>query len=300
MGRRYLLILSTGILISLVWIQNAFAGAWTVPKNKVWGEYYMKWDYAKEEFTNTGKKVKLTDGQDARTWEFIMEPKLEYGVTDWATGMVSMEYKQSHYKQYGRPSDWGPFSMKNNGVTNVKVGGRVRIFEKPFVLSVQGRTFIYPGYGNFHGDDPAFAHIPGIGKGDDAFELRSLIGKRFDVPVTSKFALPCYIGAETGYRWRTRHVANDIPYFIEGGFWPLKWLLVKSELDGYKDHGATGSIKESYGIWRIGGVWEVFGGDSVLKQGNKMFNIEFQYGMTVWGKNSTAFQEWIMKVDTQF
>ncbi len=295
-------ILLAAALIASLWAENAFAGAWTLPKYKVWGEYYTKWDYAKEEFLCNGKKQKLTGSMDARSWEVVMEPKLEFGVTDWLTALGSVEYKESHYKEYGRPGNWGPFARKNNGVTNVKLGGRWRLMENPFVLSTQGRVFIYPGYGNFHGDDPAFTNIPSIGRGDDAFEWRVLVGKRFDVPLPfmADFKLPCYVGAETGYRWRTRHMCNDIPYFVEGGFWPVEWFLVKSEIDGYKSHGGTGSIKENYGIWRIGGVWQVFGGDSVLRQGNKLFNIEFQYGMTLWGKNTTAFQEWVVKVDTQF
>ena len=114
------------------------------------------------------------------------------------------------------------------------------------------------------------------------------------------YNLPAYFGAETGYRWRTGPVCNDIPYLFECGVWPVKWLLLKSEIDGYHTHPGTGSIKESYGIWRIGGVWEVFGGDSTLRQGNKMFNIEFQYGRTLWGKNTTAYDEFILKVATQF
>jgi len=300
MKKSFLLNIIIFSIISFLIVEKVHAGAWTVPKHKVWGEMYMKWDYAKEEFLSDGKRRTLTDGNNARSWEFVMEPKLEFGVTDWLTALASVEYKESHYKEYGRQLSWGPFARKNHGITNIKFGGRWRLIQSPFIFSTQGKFFLYPGYGNYHGDDPAFTNQPSIGKGDDAYEQRILIGKTFDIPITRKYKLPCYFGAETGYRWRTRHVAGDIPYFIEGGFWPAKWLLVKSELDGYKSNPATGSIKENYGIWRIGGVWQVFGGDSILRQGNKLFNIEFQYGMTVYGKNTTAFQEWVVKVDTQF
>ncbi len=299
MRKNIIILIIAFLLISVMTIQNAFAGAWTVPKYKVWGEYYMKWDYGKEEFLSDGKKRKLTDRKDARSWEFVMEPKLEYGITDWLNFQFGLEYKEGHYKEYGRAPSDGPFARKNHGITNVKLGGKWRFLENPVVLSAQGKVFIYPGYGNYHGDDPRFTNQPSIGKGDDAFELRGLIGKQFNLPITKKFSLPCYVGAETGYRWRTRHVASDIPYFVEGGFWPAPWFLVKSEVDGYKSNPGTGSIKESYGIWRIGGVWQVFG-DSVLRQGNKLFNIEFDYGMTLWGKNTTAYQEWTLKADTQF
>ena len=302
MKTRSLVIHSAFILASLILIEKVYAGAWTVPKHKVWAEYYMKWDYAKEEFTNEGKR-KMLSGTDknARSWEFVMEPKIEYGITDWLNLQFGLEYKESHYKEYGRRLSWGPFARKNHGITNVKIGGKWRLVEDPVVLSTQTKVFIYPGYGNYHGDDPAFTNQPSIGKGDDAFEQRVMIGKTFEVPIplSAERRLRCYAGAETGYRWRTRHVANDIPYFVEGGFWPVPWFLVKSEIDGYKHHGGTGSKKESYGIWRIGGVWQVFG-DSTLRQGDKLFNIEFQYGMTVWGKNTTAYNEFVLKVQTQF
>ena len=298
--KRQILALVVFTFISLLYVQDLFAGAWTVPKYKVWGQYYVKWDYAKEEFQANGKKRTLTDGNEARTWEVVMEPSIEYGVTDWFSFLTSMEYKESHYKEYGRPDSWGPFERKNNGISNFKLGGRWRLLENPVVLSVQGKASIYTGYGNNHGDDPAYRNQPSIGKGDDSFEMRALIGKTFKVPLTSKFALPCYAGAETGYRVRTRSVCNDIPYFIEGGFWPVDWFLVKSEIDGYHCHAGTVSIKERYGIWRIGGAWQVFNTSSILRQGNKMFNIEFQYGMVLWGKNTDAFQEWTLKVQTQF
>ena len=284
--------------VSLFCVNSAFAGAWTVPKYHVWSEYYMKWDWAKQYFDSNWNKEKLNN--NARSWEFVQEPKLEYGVTDSLTALASIEYKEAHYKEYDRPASWGSFTHSNHGLTAVKVGGRWRFMDAPFVMSTQTKVFIYPGYGINHGDDPTWSNTPSIGHGDDAVEQRILIGKTFSVSLTNNFKLPCYFGAETGYRWRTRQVCDDIPYFVEGGFWPVPWLLVKSELDGYMCVPGTGHIKEDYGIWRIGGVWQVFGGDSVLRQGSKLFNLEFQYGMMLWGRNTTAYQEWVLKVQTQF
>lgn len=290
------------ILLSLCLVEKAFCGAWTVPKYKMWGEYYMKWNYAKDVF-GPNAKLKSTGNnvKNFRSWEFVQEPKIEYGITDYLNFMGSIEYKEGHYKEYDRPNNWdhGAFSRKNNGISNIKLGGKWRFLETPAVMSLQGRFFIYPGYGNYHGDDRAYRNQPSIGYGDDAFEIRYLIGKTFKFPWTTKLILPCYVGAETGYRWRNRHVCNDIPYFIEGGVWLQPWFLLKSEIDGYRYHPGTGSIKESYGIWRIGGVWQIFG-DSTLRAGKELFNIEFQYGITVWGVNTNAAQEWVLKIQTQF
>jgi len=293
-----LIAVSVFILVSLFCVENVFAGAWTVPKDHVWSEYYMKWNWGKEAFNSHWKKERLNN--NARSWEFVQEPKLEFGVTDWLTALASFEYKESHYKEYNRPPAWGSFTHSNHGVSTVKVGGRWRLMDVPLVVSTQTKVFIYPGYGIHRGGTEPWTNTPSIGKGDDAVEQRILIGKVFSIPINENFKLPCYWGAETGYRWRTKDVCDDIPYFIEGGFWPKPWLLIKSELDGYVAAPGTGSDKESYGIWRIGGVWQILGGDSVLRQGNKMFNIEFQYGMTLWGKNTTLYQEWVCKVQTQF
>lgn len=182
--------------------------------------------------------------------------------------------------------------------------------DAPFVLSTQTKVFIYPGYGINRGDKAdmgpvvgAFEdreHSPAIGYGNDAVEQRMLIGKTGSIPVTSTYKLPWYGGAEIGYVWNNRTVANGYVWFLEGGVWPFPWLLLKTELDAYKTHDGTGKYEKAYGIWRIGGVWQVFGGDSILRQGNKLFNLEFDYGLTIWGKNTTAFQEFIMKVNTQF
>ncbi|NQU95604.1 MAG: hypothetical protein HQ549_05185 [Candidatus Omnitrophica bacterium] len=278
--------------------QNAFGGAWTLPQYKVWGEYSFKWQWAKEDFGDDYKKKKK--GQDARSWDFIMEPKVEIGITDSFNLLCSMEYKESKYKEYGRPDDWGPYRRKNNGVSYVKVGGKLRFIEEPCVISGQIKGYFYTGYGNDHGDDPAYKNQPAIGDGDDALELRGLIGKRFKLNTPLEdWTLPCYAGLEAGYRWRNAAVANDIPIFVETGFWPFKWLLIKTELDTIIAHRDTGSIDKDYAVWRIGPVFQI-AGDSALREGKRILNIELQYGLTVWGRETSAYQELTLKIQGAF
>lgn len=306
------------ILAVFLFTKDVFAGAWTVPKYKVWGEYNTKISYAKDGFNSDGK-LQSTQSEGAKNFRsqiLTMEPKLEYGITDWLTALASIEYLQTSYKEYERvpprvAQNIEGYTVKNNGIVNVKVGGRWRIIDAPVVLSTQTRVFIYTGYGINHGEIRTTGnlikiyyedrqHLPSIGYGNDSVEQRLMIGKTFSIPITDKFKLPCYLGAEAGYRWNNRGVCNGIPWFVEGGFWPFEWLLLRTELDAYKTQDGTGKFEESYGIWRSGVVWQVFGGDSVLRQGSKLFNLEFDYGMTVWGKNTTAYREFIMKVQTQF
>lgn len=294
-------ILLLTVLTLLLSVEKLYAGAWTVPKHNVWGEYYMEWDYGKQEFNQDGKRQTLSQGKEGRSWGFDMEPKLEFGVTDWLTAMASVEYKEFHYKEYGRPAAWGPYEVKNHGVTAVRLGGRWRFLEDPVVMSFQTRVYIYPGYGINHGElNDTTANQPGIGYGDTDVDERLMIGKTFKLNVTKNYSMYGYWGMEGGYLFRNRHVCSAIPYFVEFGIHPTKNILLETELDGIRSLKGTGSILSDYGIWRCGITYDVFGMDSVLRKGNKLFSVGFQYGMTIWGRNTTAYNEFILKTDTQF
>ena len=294
-----LAVLALGMFFSS---KKAFAGAWTVPKYKVWGELTFKWNWSKFDYSPENHLDHKSN--DGRSWGWSMEPKVEYGITDWFNVLASVEYKESKYKEYGRAAGNGPFRRKNNGITAIRLGGKLRFLEKPAVVSGLVKVHIYPGYGNNDGDDPAFRNQPSIGDGEDTLELRGLIGKEFFVPLGMLFnegdySLKCYGGFEAGYAIKNRDVCNNFPYLIEAGFWPLDWLLIKTEIDGIFSHDGTGTVEKEYAIWRIGPVFQVLSGDSVTKQG-KMFNIELQYGNTFWGRNTAADQEFIVKAQSQF
>lgn len=268
--------------------ENAFGGAWTVPQFKLWTEFYMKYSWSYQDFNEKGD---LTDKKyDAKSWSWEIEPKFELGVTDWMTLLFSFTGIESHYKEYTRPVEFGPYSVMNNGVKNITYGTRLRVLKAPVVTSLQFKIFQYTGYDNPYGIDSVEGQ-PMVGRGDDAFEIKALFGKTFDIEIpVSQFdwKYPAYIGVETGYRWRNRDVANDIPLFIEAGYWPYKWLLLKGELDAYKAHAGTG-IAQSYAVWRIGAVFQIFG-MSQFRDTN-LFNIEVQYGKTFWGKGGSSDPE---------
>jgi len=268
--------------------REAHAGAWTVPQYKIWSELYTKGVWATDSFTSDYDRARLP--REAKYWEYQIEPKFEYGVTNWLTALGSVTWFDSYYKEYHRPSEWGSYSVKNNGLKQVAAGGRLRLIKDPLVISTQLKGSFWPGYDT--------SKAPAPGHGDDSLELRALLGKTFEIPLWKDYNLPCIIGLESGYRWRSKDVANDIPFFIEGGFSPVKWLLLKGEIDGYKSHKHTGKQIEDYAIWRAGVVYLVFG-NSIQRQGI-LFNIEAQYGQTFWGKNTNAGQEVIIKFQTQF
>ena len=305
MKGKFLPIVLIALLASILFAEQAFGGAWTVPKYKVWAQYYMKWNYAKAVFSNEWKKRTITSiGTNAfRSQEFNQIQEIDFGVTDWLNIQWGMEHKSSTWKEYDRPPAWGPlwseFTRKNQGFTNVMLGVKYQVLKTPVVVSGQTRFFIYPGeYGVAHSDAAPFynANQPVIGYGESSIEQRVLVSKKF----FEKAKFPCYLNLETGYRWNNRHVCGGWPYFAETGVWATKNVILKSELDGYKSHDGTGSLNEqAYGIWRIGGIWAILAGDPIERKG-KQFNVEFTYGKSLWGKNATAYDEYVIKVYTQF
>ena len=302
MKRRIAFVVFIVIFLCVLIAEQAFAGAWTVPKYKVWAQYYMKWEYAKYRFDqNWAKKSVTAGGNSFRNWAFTQIPEIDYGVTDWFNLQWGMQYVEAHYKEYNRSPSWGPayseFTRKNYGLTNVMLGAKYRLLKTPWVVSGQTRFYIYPGcYGVWHTDDTNYSNNPIIGYGESGIEQRILLSKKF----FEKKKFPCYLNFETGYRWNNNHVCGGWPYFGEAGVYATKKLILKTELDGYKAQSNTGSLKnEAYGIWRIGAIWAILAGDPIERKG-KQFNIEFDYGMTLWGKNTTNNQEYVLKAYTQF
>ena len=281
--------------------QLAFGGAWTLPQNNLWGEWYMSFNWSNKYFDNNANLKR--PATNPRTWGWSMSPKMEYGITDWFTAMAEIDYKESWYKEYSRPFNWGPYVRKNHGISYVVLGGRTRILKNPLVISAQVRGFIHCRQGYDYND-----REPGISDGSDALEIRGLVARKWNTKI------PWYLGFESGYRFKNRDVCNDIPLFGEFGFWPWKWLLLKTEIDCYFSHGGTGKVPVDYAIWRIGpgiqiyDLYEAITGKKIagenyaneVTKAGKSFTIEAQYGNTFWGRNTNGMQEIVLKVSAQF
>ena len=299
------LLLPAAILVLLFTAapQKAYAGAWTLPKYNVWAEYYEKYHYGEKDCTNSWNVVNKSNG--GKSWGYTVVPNIEFGATDSLTLLASGEYKEEKYKEFDRPSSWGPFSHKNNSWTRFGFGGRYRFFPEPVVLSTQLKALIYTGYGLPQGA-PTFDNQPGLGDGNDSLDWRMLVGKEFDIkapptsPVIWSDKIRCYFDAEAGLRYNNRSVASQIPLYIEGGFWLCDWIMLNTELDTYLAIPGTGSIKKSYGIWRIGASLQTLPRSDPIRKTGKQFNIQVQYGMLVFGENTSDDQEVVVKLQTQF
>lgn len=299
--KRIVLALLIGILVISGMPLDASAGPWTLKQGKLWSEVYTRYFISDQYFDPKGEKHRWPDGGESTIID--LEVKFEYGATDKLNLLLGIPYTWTKWR-----NDWGQVWNDNwgdntgmvdrEGFKAVNFGAKYRIIEKPVVVAVQGKFFIDVETDQYY--------PPDLYDYGSAFELRGLVGKAF----TIKKKL-VYFSVESGYRWQINSDwANTIPVFIEGGFAPLDWFMIKSELDCSFSHQGTGTRKD-YMTWRVGPIFNVLGKgfNSIEKGGDNSLNIEFQYGMTIWGRgdgqseqyqNTSKAQEFIAKVQVLF
>ncbi len=140
----------------------AWAGAWTVPRNRWYAEYFSRYFGAKHDFDargNSGRKPKTAVFRDIRH-----EWKLEYGLTDRVNLLASVPYQSSHYRDDNT-------DLLNTGVGDVYVRTKLRLSTAPAVSSLQFSWKIPSAY------DPNVS--PALGDGQVDFDSRVLISKAF-------------------------------------------------------------------------------------------------------------------------
>lgn len=105
---------------------TAWAGAWTLPRNRWYIEYFYRYFYSKHIFDSEGNSGRRpTNGffSDIRN-----ELKLEYGLTDWWTLMASAPYLSSHYRDDN-------IDLLRTGIQDVYVRNKFRFFNRPVISS---------------------------------------------------------------------------------------------------------------------------------------------------------------------
>lgn len=115
----------------LLWLpcsSPVWAGAWTVPRNRWYTEYFARYFGSKKEFDarrNTSRRLKSASFRDIRH-----ELKLEYGLADWWNVLASLPYQSSHYQD--RNGD-----LLTTNVGDIYVRTKLRWMTQPIVGSVQ-------------------------------------------------------------------------------------------------------------------------------------------------------------------
>jgi hypothetical protein len=257
-------------------------------------EFYNKYTFSNSKYDDSHNKIPLgwdnANNRDkvAEYWAYDFEYKFEYGLADWFNFIGSIGYENATYKEYDRPANWGPYTVKSHGIKAVSFGAKIRAIENPMVVSYQFLCSL-PGSGQ-QMDEPL------IGKDDARFELRMLLGKSYKI-----FEIPAYSGLESGYRWRTANVSDDIPIFFETGIALTDWIMITGELDNWIALNLGGKdYEESIGTVRGGLIYSPTGKFNQFKRDPGFFNIAVQGGYVYWGRNTNAGWEVVVKASTCF
>ena len=147
----------------LVQAKAVWAGAWTVPRDKWYVEYFYRYFHSKKEFDDQGhdnRRPKVGMFEDIRN-----EWKLEYGFTDEFNILASVPYQSSHYRDDNT-------DLLTSGVGDIWVRTKLRLLaqpEYPVMGAIQCSWKIPSAY------NPRTS--PALGKGQVDFETRVMISR---------------------------------------------------------------------------------------------------------------------------
>ncbi|MEW5758269.1 MAG: hypothetical protein AB1755_02190 [Candidatus Omnitrophota bacterium] len=242
-------------------------GAWTLPRNLLYLEIFMQYYWHNQQFNNSRKKVYWAGG--GKDIERNVELKIDYGITDNLTCMISAPHKSLLWKDVWQRN-------RTKGVSEVWTGLKYKIVADPITLTPRIRVKIPTNY------NPN--KTPSLGKDQWDYEFMLLTAKNFQ-------PWPFYAKFDTGYRVRSgSRTTDEIPYFFEAGYVPFNWLLLKTTIDGVNGIGGTGETQEDYTKFTVGTLFNFF----------RQCKFEFGYGRTFAGKNTSAADEWYFKTIALF
>ncbi|MFC1548851.1 hypothetical protein ACFL5E_02720 [Candidatus Omnitrophota bacterium] len=265
-----------GLLVLVSLPIDSHAGPWTLKKNKLWTETFFRYFHSKKAFDHEGDVSRWDHGGISEIYD--LEQKFEYGVTDNFNLLLNIPYTWSMWKNDYSNARFNQNKAKNEGFKQIITGFKYKMTDKPVVTAAQFRFFIHPESTDTTVPPDLFEYGSGM-------ELRGLIGKSFKV-----YKRPAYISYEVGYFWQSNWMnksdfANYIPMFLEGGFAPFDWLMLKGELDFRYSHQGTGVRKDTL-TWRCGPIINLLGRgfSTVYRGGESSLNLELQIGQTAWAR----------------
>lgn len=292
--RKIIVLLIAFALVVTMLPANSYAGPWTVNKGKVWMEVFTRYFHSNHYFDSDGRKDRWDSGGCSGIYD--IEAKMEYGATDNFSILVGIPYTWSEWKnEYG--------TLKNEGFKMSYIGGRYMFMKVPVVTALQFKAYFSP---RDNGKNPQLCEY------GQAYAFRVLAGQSWYDGNGNQF----YVSGETGFLARTNSkYANIFPVFVEGGYAPFDWLMLKGEIDCSISCRGTGQVKDTY-TWRAGPIINMVGeGFSSIEKGENEpeddfnLNLELQYGQTFAGRGDpeipeadkvSAAQEFILKIQSLF
>lgn len=264
-------------LLVLAFTTSAYAGAWMLPKGNFYMEMYGKFFYADRDFDSDGNSKVEKDKHGAYD-ETYLEYKLEYGLTDKFNLLLNIPYKFCLYED-----DNGSF--RNTGLTDIGLGLKYNIFQKPIMTSLQLKGFFPTQYDK--------NESPPLGTEYSDIEARVLLGRTF-------VKIPSFLGVELGYKGRGGPKNDEIPYMFEAGIYPTKRIMLKGTIEGVEGLTRTGN-EEDYAKWGLSVAYSLIGNfDYIFRKAGQNLSVELGYNNVFKGKNTGVGSEATGKIIYQF
>ncbi len=307
----------------------AWAGAWTVPKNRWYTEYFFRYFGSKKEFDSHGDSSQRAKSASFRDWR--NEVKLEYGITDWFNVLASVPYSASRYKDSN-------VILHNRGAGDIYLRTKARLITEPVVGSLQ-MSWKIPGYDT--------DESPALGDGQFDYEIRAQVSRAFlfapytvtymrqretaiekavaaarsflsmrrtvakiesprlnyeAVETQTRYAKVAFFNLEAGFSARYKRPANEIPLVAEAGFTPLSRLMLIGSLESVFSIRSTHEQKEDFSKWGLRAVVNLWGDGfaSIFRNGKPTVNWEIGYDDIFAGRNTADAYEIFSKLGVSF
>jgi len=291
-----------GVFLLLASTTQLWAGAWTLPRGKVWaklsylqhntGEWYTSRQGFRVVFDKQQlpKTLEIKPGQRVR-YDFAGQyaskavfAEAFYGLTDRLDIGVQIPMLNQNFS-----SETG-LDRTDEGLGDIRLFSKFRLVQKPFIFSL--KSGVKMPTGKFKNEDGL---IP-VGAGQWDFDFIAQIGRSF-------WPLPLYGNLDVGYRIRT---INDEIGRDPGDEWSLnaelgynitqKWLLT-GKYEVLRSDPATefGGISIRSQINRI-----TYLAPSLLYQWNKHTALEAGLRLSLNGRNYPAGRQLVFGVSTDF
>ena len=231
-------------------------GVWFLKKGESYAEIYSKYYWHNRQFDSNGDKHRW--GYGGKGHEKETELKLEHGLTDKHTLMVSFNFKDAYWEDDYKKS-------ATSGFVYARPGLKYLLFEKPYLAYLQLKVKLPFGFDEHE--------TPSIGTHQIDAEIKLMTAQSWP-------KLHGYTKLEFGFRERYEEPTNEIPYFAQFAYNISDNILLELSLDGQEGLGEAGKVAEDWAKFTIGPVFRI-----------GLLNLKFGYGITLFGKNTTAAEE---------
>ncbi len=250
----------------------------TVLERRTLIELYDKYYWHNTRFDESGDRSRWAF--NGRYHEVRTELKIDHNLFKDFNILVEIPYKVALWKDdFNRNT--------TSGIGDIWLRAKYRLWDqplRPFYFALQPGVRFPGGYDR---DD-----VPSLGEEDTAVELRGLLARSFQ-------SWSGYSKLELAYRYRSRDLTDEIPYYTELCYHPQDWLQFKTTIDGIEGLTDTGDVEEDYTKWTAHVIFSPNHAFGSLREA-RVWKFEFAYGDTFRGKNTSDGSEVVVNISYEF